>query len=166
MGFLNRLFGNPSGRVPPASGGGVADKIDATVTAEPAARLDARDLRRTAAPDRRCTRATTLYVVGESFRQDALLAIVGGWRSGPVREDIVAELVPDPGNQYDRNAIRVEISGELIGYLSREDAAAYLPGLLALIARSPRRPGRARWGNRRRRATRRWHRSTRRIPQP
>jgi hypothetical protein len=43
-------------------------------------------------------------------------------------------LVPEPTNAHDRNAVRVLIQGLLVGYLSREDAAAYLPGLQRLIA--------------------------------
>jgi hypothetical protein len=79
----------------------------------------------------------TLFVVGESYRQDTLWALVGGIRSEDVRVEIVAELVPEPENQYDPNAVSVLIRGELVGYLSRDDAVAYLPGLKALIANSP-----------------------------
>ncbi len=38
-------------------------------------------------------------------------------------------------NPHDPNAISVHIDGQLVGYLAREDAAAYRPGLLALMAR-------------------------------
>jgi predicted Zn-ribbon and HTH transcriptional regulator len=47
----------------------------------------------------------------------------------------VGLLVPEPANHHDRNAVRVVIQGQLVGYLSREDATAYLPGLHRLIAR-------------------------------
>jgi hypothetical protein len=76
----------------------------------------------------------TLEVVGESHYQDALWAAVGGYRTDPVREDCVALLVPEPSNEYDPNAIRVVVEGRTVGYLSRENAALYLPGLHRLIA--------------------------------
>jgi rubrerythrin len=78
-----------------------------------------------------------LEVVGESGYQDALWRIVGGRRREPVRYETEAVLEPEPGNPYDPNAIKVLVDGNLIGYLSRDDAAAYLPGLLRLMAGSP-----------------------------
>jgi hypothetical protein len=48
-------------------------------------------------------------------------------------------LLPEVDNPYDSHAISVWISGCLVGYLSRADAAAYRPGLLALEARHGRR---------------------------
>jgi hypothetical protein len=74
----------------------------------------------------------TLEVVGESYRQEALWRIVGGRTSEPVRYETVAELVPDPSNGYDENAIEVRIDGTLVGYLSRQDAVIYRPGLVLL----------------------------------
>src|SRR5205823_252236 len=50
-----------------------------------------------------------------------------------------AVLVPDPSNPYDPNAIEVRIEGILVGYLSREDAAAYRAGLLRLMDASTNR---------------------------
>lgn len=79
----------------------------------------------------------TLEVVGESFYQDALWEIVGGLRAEPVRFDTHAVLVPEPKNPYDQNAIRVQINGALVGYLSRHDAATYLPGLERLMETGP-----------------------------
>jgi hypothetical protein len=55
----------------------------------------------------------TLHVVGESYRQDTLWRIVGGRRAEPVREKIVALLVPEPENEWDANAIRVLTGGQL-----------------------------------------------------
>jgi rubrerythrin len=78
----------------------------------------------------------TLEVVGESHYQDALWQIVGGRTRDPVRYETHAILVPDPDNRYDDNAIEVRIDGLLVGYLSRDDAAEYRPGLLRLIATS------------------------------
>jgi hypothetical protein len=73
----------------------------------------------------------TLEVVGESHRQDELWRIVGGVRADYVRFDVHAILVPDPDNEFDPNAVEVRIDdGIPVGYLSREDAAHYRPGLL------------------------------------
>jgi hypothetical protein len=76
----------------------------------------------------------TLEVVGESNYQEALWEIVGGFRSDPVRHPVHAVLLPEPDNCYDPNAIKVVVDRRLVGYLSREDAAAYLPGLRHLMA--------------------------------
>ena len=78
-----------------------------------------------------------LEVVGESGYQDALWRIVGGRRRDSVRYETEAVLEPEPDNPYDPNAIRVLVHGNLVGYLSREDAAAYRPGLLRLMEASP-----------------------------
>src|SRR4051812_36876385 len=72
----------------------------------------------------------TLEVVGESHRQEELWQIVGGHREDYVRFDVHAVLVPDAANPHDPNAVEVRIEGVLVGYLSREDAAHYLPGVL------------------------------------
>lgn len=71
-----------------------------------------------------------LNVVGEHAYQDALAIVSGGKTpDGPRIRDHVAALVPEPENRYDRNAIRVQIDRNRIGYLSREDAVAYGPVL-------------------------------------
>src|SRR4051794_32779100 len=71
----------------------------------------------------------TLEVVGESNYQDALWQIVGGFRRDAVRFSCTAVLLPEPDNRYDENAIRVIVESHLVGYLAREDAAVYQPGL-------------------------------------
>src|SRR6266545_1866262 len=76
-----------------------------------------------------------LEVVGESHYQDALWRIVGGRTTGRVRHEVRAVLVAESDNPCDANAISVWISGMTVGYLSREDAAEYRPGLLALQAK-------------------------------
>jgi hypothetical protein len=75
-----------------------------------------------------------LEVVGELRRQDSLWQIVGGRQRAElrVRVDICAVLVPEAGNPYDSSAIGVWIEGVQVGYLSRENAARYRPGLFAL----------------------------------
>jgi hypothetical protein len=76
-----------------------------------------------------------LEVVGESFYQDALWRVVGARSTDRVRIEITAILVAETDNAYDDNAISVWIGGKKVGHLSREDAEAYRPGLLALQAR-------------------------------
>jgi hypothetical protein len=74
----------------------------------------------------------TLEVVGESHYQADLWRIVGGFRPERVRHAIQAVLAPEPKNPHDANAIMVVIERCLVGYLAREDAVVYLPGLEAL----------------------------------
>jgi hypothetical protein len=79
----------------------------------------------------------TLHVVGESYRQDTLWQLVGGVCDEEVRFPIVAQLLPEPTNEYDHNAVQVLIDGQQVGYLSREDAAEYHMGVERLVAKSP-----------------------------
>jgi len=76
-----------------------------------------------------------LEVVGEAGYQEALWALCGGSKGDRIRHKIVAVLVPEPENPYDSNAISVHIEGNVVGYLARDVAAAYLPGLRRLMAR-------------------------------
>ncbi len=78
-----------------------------------------------------------LDVVGESFYQEALWAVIGGVTKERVRTPIVAMLIPEPDNQYDPNAIAVYISGLKVGHLGRDDAQKLLGGLKNLIAKHP-----------------------------
>ncbi len=80
----------------------------------------------------------SLEVVGEAYRQE-LVATARPPGPGDLPEGMPpppagyykAALIPEPGNQYDRNAIRVTLwaggSWSLVGYLSREDAVTYQP---------------------------------------
>lgn len=66
---------------------------------------------------------TSIEVVGESNYQAALLAVSGGKTpDGPAQTEHLAQLVAEPSNPYDRNAVRVEIDGRLVGYLPRQFA--------------------------------------------
>lgn len=78
-----------------------------------------------------------LDVVGESFYQEALWAVVGGVTRERVRQDVIAMLIPEPVNQYDENAIAVYISGLKVGHLGRDDAARLIGGLKDQIAKNP-----------------------------
>lgn len=77
----------------------------------------------------------TLEVVGESQYQAVLWRCVGGDDGERVRHLVQAVLAHEPENPYDGNAIAVLLEGDVVGYLSREDAAVYLPGLRALSER-------------------------------
>ena len=74
-------------------------------------------------------------VVGESNYQDALRAICSSSKWEEVAFDCLAVLVPEPENPYDENAIMVQVDGQLLGYLSREDAVAYQGMVLGLVER-------------------------------
>lgn len=71
--------------------------------------------------------------VGESFYQPALLTQCGARRGDAVRFPCRASLVAQPDNPYDRNAVAVQISGELVGHLARHEAPHWqaLVGALA-----------------------------------
>jgi hypothetical protein len=63
-------------------------------------------------------------VVGESHYQPAIRKACD-WK-GPGEDTLfecMAELVPEPTNPYDPNAIMIKIDGRQVGYLSRRDAA-------------------------------------------
>jgi hypothetical protein len=64
-------------------------------------------------------------VVGESHYRGNLSRICGGYTENGVENFQTASLVHEDDNQYDKNAIRVEISGKIVGYLSRSDAMNY-----------------------------------------
>ena len=76
----------------------------------------------------------TLEVVSEPPYQDKLWQLVrrqanlAQW----VHVEISAVLVPEPDNPYDANAVGVWIDGLKVGYLSRNAAQHYQPGLVAL----------------------------------
>lgn len=76
-----------------------------------------------------------LEVVGEANYQTALWAICGGAHGDRVRHRVVAVLVPEPENPYDANAISIQIDGHVVGYLARDVAMRYGPGLEVLMTR-------------------------------
>ncbi len=66
----------------------------------------------------------SLACVGESHYQDALERICG--TSNTERENQVsAVLCLEDTNPYDSEAVRVDVHGDTVGYLSRQDARAY-----------------------------------------
>lgn len=84
--------------------------------------------------------AGNLEVVGESHRQPALWAIAAQLEDVRPGEDvrcpIHAVLVAEEGNPYDRNAVAVWVAGELVGYLSRDDAEVFRSALIRLQQQS------------------------------
>lgn len=75
--------------------------------------------------------------VGESHYQPALRAACHDQKWEDVAYDCVAALVPEPDNKYDPNAVMVQVNGDPVAYLSKEDAAAYAP-MLAQVASTGR----------------------------
>lgn len=81
-------------------------------------------------PEPKDSQAYHFAVVGESNYQDAIKRVTGGpgWE-GP------GFLVAEPKNKYDKNAVRVDIGGKTVGYLARELAEEFQPGILRLGGR-------------------------------
>ncbi len=72
-------------------------------------------------------------VVGESHYQEALEAAAGGRTpAGPLRPLVTALLIPEPANPYDPHAVRVDVGGRTVGYLSRIEAQRFAPLLADL----------------------------------
>jgi hypothetical protein len=80
-----------------------------------------------------------LRVVGESHCQQALHIVAHGQAAGDTLAEhikVTAALVPEPENDWDRNAVRVDVVVDKrtvkVGYLPREIAAEIQPELLDL----------------------------------
>ncbi len=115
MGLLDRLIGRraPAKQTPPA-----APPPSASLTTVAVSLF---------------TGEKQLEVVGESNYQPALWAACGGTLGDRIRHSVVTVLVPEPQNTYDSNAIAVQIDGATVGYLPRDTAVKYRPGLLKLM---------------------------------
>ena len=64
-------------------------------------------------------------IVGESHYQQALEAICGGRTEESASHKTEALLYLEDPNPHDNMAVRVDIGGETVGYLSRSDARSY-----------------------------------------
>jgi hypothetical protein len=65
-------------------------------------------------------------IVGEANYQIHLERVAGGRTElGVGREHAIAELLPQPDNPYDPNAIAVLIEGGVVGYIAREDTCRW-----------------------------------------
>lgn len=64
-------------------------------------------------------------IVGESHYQDVLCELAGGRTPGGAKQYCDAVIVLDDDHPHDSKAVRVDISGKTVGYLSRDDARNY-----------------------------------------
>jgi hypothetical protein len=74
-------------------------------------------------------------VVGESHYQPTIRAACNWKPDTDTLFHCMAELVPEPTNPYDRNAIKVTIDGGCVGYLSRQDARTLGPAVRSAVKR-------------------------------
>jgi len=70
-----------------------------------------------------------LEIVGESYRQEALAGIAGPKEPDGKLERVGVSLRCDPQNPYDANAIRVEVMGQHVAFVSRSQAAVLAPAI-------------------------------------
>ena len=80
-----------------------------------------------------------VQVAGESLHADAIRA---AQRGAPPGVPLVAELVPEPGNRYDQNAVAVYVQHKLAGHLPRVAAARVQSALLTFARHRARAPPR------------------------
>jgi collagen type III alpha len=74
-------------------------------------------------------------VAGESHYADTIRKLFGGDLGHEWSETTtVAQLVPEPTNRHDPNAIQVLINAAVVGYLPKEDAQRYAPVLSGLVS--------------------------------
>lgn len=64
-------------------------------------------------------------IVGEASYQDALDRLAGGKTDAGVHVQKWATLVMEKNNPFDPNAVRVDIEGQTVGYLSRAHAVRF-----------------------------------------
>lgn len=62
-------------------------------------------------------------VRGESFNQESLRTLAGPLRRNGYLVPVDVTLRRDPENEHDFDAVRVEVNGELAGYIAKEFAA-------------------------------------------
>lgn len=73
-------------------------------------------------------------VAGESFHSKDIEKLFSGKiPDDGATLDLVAQLVPEPTNRHDRNAVKVMIGSSHVGYLPKEIVGDYLPVLRELI---------------------------------
>ena len=74
-------------------------------------------------------------VAGESHHAKAIRSLFGDdFKSDGTEITVVAQLVPDPKNRHDRNAVGVWVGGQLLGHLPRDEAVRYAPVLSGLVS--------------------------------
>jgi hypothetical protein len=114
MGLLRRVFGGADARA--VAPGRVVLRIT-----EPSAPMLTREEARELATAGEAM--VELHIVGESFRQDALAAISGPKEELSKEMRVGATLRCEPTCEYDPNAVRVEVMGQHVGYVARDQAA-------------------------------------------
>lgn len=65
----------------------------------------------------------TYNIVGEQSYQNNLKKIAGPKEDESKFFECQAKVSSEPFNQYDKNAVKVEINGLIVGYLSKSEAA-------------------------------------------
>lgn len=70
-----------------------------------------------------------IEAVGESYHQDALERIAGPKEADGKEVRVGVTLRREPENEYDANAVRVEVMGQLVGHVAREMAEQLSPAL-------------------------------------
>lgn len=70
-----------------------------------------------------------LNLVREGYYQEALVRLCGRVRAQGYLIPVESVLVREPQNPHDRNAIRVEVRGAMVGHIRREVAAVLGPAL-------------------------------------
>jgi hypothetical protein len=66
-----------------------------------------------------------VVVAGVSYYQEALRSVLGDTSGRADSMLVPAEIIPDDGNSFDTYAVRIEIDGKLVGYLSRRNACEW-----------------------------------------
>ncbi len=66
-----------------------------------------------------------LPIVGESHYRDEFVALLGPPKVRGEDHDCTADLICEPDNPYDHNAVAVWIEGHRVGFLSEDSAAIY-----------------------------------------
>jgi hypothetical protein len=75
-----------------------------------------------------------MAVVGESFCQDHLRRISSGKLNDQTKY-VLAKLVREPLNEFDANAVRIDVDGGPVGHLRRDDALELAPILDTLAVK-------------------------------
>lgn len=109
MGWLQRLFGKPE-RSAPTKRELAAERVEAQAEDIDAGLVE-------------------FEVHGESYRQDALAALAGPKRADGKQVLVGVTLRCEPDNTYDVNAVRVEVMGQLVGYIGRDQAVMVSPAM-------------------------------------
>ncbi|WP_224992498.1 hypothetical protein [Acinetobacter pittii] len=68
------------------------------------------------------SRVYLVDIVGEQSYQANLRKIAGPKQEKSKYVEVMASVVSEPFNAYDKNAVKIEINGLTVGYLSRDDA--------------------------------------------